>query len=77
MAAFRSNDVDARMEIYGIEPDLFEGQSYLIDHDLVVHSLLDEQRIEVDEVGIDLSLPRKLEYLGRYYDICPTNRITF
>ncbi len=53
-----------------IEPDRFERQSDLVDHDLIVHSLLAEQRIYVDEVGVDLCLPRKFEYLGRYYDIC-------
>ena len=61
----------------GIEPDRFKGQSDLVDHDLIVHSLLVEQRIEVDEVGIDLCLPRKFEYLGRYYDICGNQPFTF
>jgi hypothetical protein len=53
----------------GIETDRFYGQSHFVDHDLIVHSLLDQQRIEVDEVRVDLCLPRKFEYLGRYYDI--------
>ena len=57
-------------KIIGIESNRFEGQSDFIDHDLIVQSLLDEQRIEVDEVSIDPCLPRKFEYLGRHYDIC-------
>lgn len=57
-------------EFIGIESNRFEGKSDLVDHDLIVHSLLCEQRVEVNEVGIDLRLPRKFEYLGRHYDIC-------
>ena len=62
-------------EIIGIEPDRFQSQSDLVDHDLIVHSLLVEQRIEVDEVGIDRCLPRILEYMRRYYDICGNQSI--
>ena len=62
-------------EFIGIESNCFKSQSDLVDHDLILHSMLIEQRIEVDEVGIDLGLPRKFEYLGRYYDTCGNQSI--
>ena len=60
-----------------IEPNRFQCQSDLVDHDLIIHSLLGEQRIEVDEVGIDLICPVNLNTWAGIMIFVATNHTTF